>query len=393
MSKSLNVENYKNIVDIDCEVPYERYNKNKRNIIDLQLFSADGKTEKATPKKKQDARKKGQVLQSREISTAVVLIFLFIGLRMFGGYMYTEIAVFTKKVLTEYPKVQDFFTFNMLSVLFVEVVTVILKTTAPLFAIAILSGVIASYAQIGFLFTMETLGVKFNRINPLSGLKRIFSAHSLVELVKSIIKITVVSFIAYSYLKGEATKVFDFMNMEVYDSAVYIGTTSLNVGLRICVALIILGILDYGYQWWEYEKNLKMTKQEVKEEYKQVEGNPEIKSKIKQKQREISMRRMLQDVPKADVVITNPTHFAVAIKYDSEKSSAPIVLAKGQDYLALRIKEVAKENSIEIVENKPLARTLYATVEIGQAIPPDLYQAVAEILAFVYSLKQKGRAG
>ena len=154
-----------------------------------------------------------------------------------------------------------------------------------------------------------------------------------------------------------------------------------------------MSALDYGYQWWEYEKNLRMSKQEIKEEYKQVEGNPEIKSKIKQKQRQISMRRMMQQVPKADVIITNPTHFAVAMKYDAKVSDAPIVIAKGQDFIALRIKEVAKENKIEIVENKPLARNLYDTVEVGQAIPPELFQAVAEILAFVYSLKGKGRVG
>lgn len=155
------------------------------------------------------------------------------------------------------------------------------------------------------------------------------------------------------------------------------------------MAMLVIGVMDYGYQWWEYEKSLRMTKQEVKEEYKETEGNPQIKSRIKQKQRQISMRRMLQDIPKADVVITNPTHFAVAVKYDSNVADAPIVLAKGQDYIALRIKEIAKENNVEIVENKPLARTLYETVEIGGKIPPELYQAVAEVLAYVYNLKRK----
>jgi flagellar biosynthetic protein FlhB len=191
------------------------------------------------------------------------------------------------------------------------------------------------------------------------------------------------------YLEGQAVNVLNTLDMDVFATAVYIGTTSVNVGIRMCIVLLIMGIMDYGYQWWEYEKNLKMSKQEVKEEYKQMEGNPEIKSKIKQKQRQISMRRMLQDVPKADVVITNPTHFAIAVKYDPEISDAPVVLAKGQDYIALRIKEMAKENKVEIVENKPLARALYETVEIGGRIPPELYQAVAEVLAFVYGLKDK----
>ena len=356
--------------------------------VNLQLFAEGDKTEKATPKKRQEARKKGQVLQSREITSALILIFIFIGIRIFGGQIYSEIAAFTKRIITEYPKIEDLYSINMLSKLFMDTVTVILKTTAPILAIAVITGMLAGYAQVGFLFTMETLTMKFERINPLSGLKRIFSLRAIVELVKSIGKVAIIGYIAYSYLKGEVNNVLGLMDMDAMGVAVYIGTTSLNVAIRICVALVILGVLDYFYQWWEYEKNLKMSKQEVKEEYKQTEGNPEIKAKIKQKQRQISMRRMLHEVPKADVVITNPTHFAVAVKYDTSVSSAPVVIAKGQDFIALRIKEAAKENKIEIVENKPLARTLYETVDIGEAIPPELYQAVAEVLAFVYSLKK-----
>lgn len=360
--------------------------------VNLQLF-ADDRTEKATPKKKQDARKKGQVLQSREITSALVLMFIFISLRLFGKNIYNELASYTRKALTEYPQKEELFTFGALSGVFVDVVTVILKATGPILAIALLAGLIGGYAQVGFLFTMDALKMKFGKINPISGFKRIFSMHSAVELVKSIIKIAVIGYIGYSYLKGEQANVINLMGMDAIGIGVYIGTVSINIAIRMCFALIVLGLLDYGYQWWEYEKNLKMSKQEVKEEYKQMEGNPEIKSKIKQKQRQMSMRRMLQDVPKADVVITNPTHFAVALKYLPEKSSAPVVTAKGQDFIAQRIKEVARENKVEIVENKPLARSLYDAVDIGGAIPPELYQAVAEVLAFVYSLKEKGRAG
>lgn len=357
--------------------------------INLQLFAGEDKTEKATPKKREDARKKGQVLQSKEIVAALLLTFVFAGINIFGGYIYSEIAAFTNKVFTEYTAIEDLYTINMLSRLFFETIGVILKTTAPIFAIAVITSVIASYAQVGFLFTTETLGIKFSRINPLSGAKRLFSAHAVVELLKSIFKIGVVGFIAYKYLDSEKNSVLNLMSMDAMGIGIYLGTVSINIAVRICVALVILGILDYLYQWWDFERNLKMSKQEVKEEYKMTEGNPEVKSKIKQKQRQISMRRMLHDVPKADVIITNPTHFAVAIKYDQKVSSAPMVIAKGQDFLAQRIKEVAKENNIEIIENKPLARTLYSTVDIGEAIPPDLYQAVAEVLAFVYSLKNK----
>lgn len=210
-------------------------------------------------------------------------------------------------------------------------------------------------------------------------------------MVKSILKIVVIGYIGYSYLADEAKNILNTMNMDVISIAAYICVTSINVAIRMCIAMLILGVLDYGYQWWEYEKSLKMSKQEIKQENKEAEGNPEVKAKIRQKQRQIALRRMLQDIPKADVVITNPTHFAVAIKYDPKVSDAPIVIAKGQDYIALRIKEIAKENKVEIVENKPLARTLYASVDIGERIPPELFQAVAEVLAFVYSLKNKGR--
>lgn len=366
--------------------------KNTLIKVNLQLFAGE-KTEKATPKKRGEARKKGQVLHSKELASALILVFVFVGIRIFSGYIYSEIYTFTKKLFVEYPKIDDLFSFNMLTKLFVETLTVILKTTAPIFAIALISGLIIGYMQVGFLFTLETLGFKFNRLNPVNGLKRMFSLQALVELVKSILKIILIGYVAYSYLSSEAENVLNLINMDVMGIGVYIGTTALNVAIRICILLILLGILDYLYQWWQYEKNLKMSKQDIKEEHKQSEGNPEIKGKIRQKQRQISMRRMMQEVPKADVVITNPTHYAIAVKYDVNVSKAPIVIAKGQDFIALRIKETAKENKVEIVENKPLARTLYDTVEIGQAIPPELYQAVAEVLAFVYSLKEKGRAG
>jgi len=358
--------------------------------INLQLFADSGdKTEKATPKKRQEARKKGQVLQSREIVSVTVLIFVFISLRLFGSYIYQQVSEFLRTVLNEYAKDGNLFTYNGLTRLFIDTIIVLLKTTGPVMAVAVISGLVGGYAQVGFLFTLEPLAFKFSRINPLNGLKRLFSLQGAVELAKAVIKITVIGYIAYSYLNGEKEKVLKLMDMDIAAIAQYIGITSINVAVRICIALVILGVLDYGYQWWEYEKSLRMSKQELKEEYKQTEGNPEIKAKIKQKQRQISLRRMMHEVPKADVVITNPTHYAVALKYDADVSDAPVVVAKGQDFIALRIKETAKENNVEIVENRELARTLYDTVDVGEAIPPELYQAVAEVLAFVYSLKGK----
>jgi len=366
-----------------------KYNStNSLLIVNLQLFADDSKTEKATPKKKQDARKKGQVLQSKEVNTALVLLFVFLSIKMLGGYMYSVLQNFSIRILEEYPQKSDVFTLPVLTKLFYECVICIGKMLAPILAVSLLTGLAVSYSQVGVIFTTETLMVKLERINPLSGLKRIFSMRSLAELFKSILKITFIGYVAYSYIKGETANMLSLMAMEPLASASYIASVSINTAIRISFSLLFIALLDYVYQWWDYEKSLKMTKQEIKEEYKQMEGNPEVKGKIKQKQRQLSMRRMMAEVPKADVVITNPTHFAVAVKYDASKGEAPIVLAKGQDYVAQRIKEIARENKVEIVENRPLARQLFASVEIGEAIPQEMYQAVAEVLAFVYSLKK-----
>lgn len=371
-------------------------NKRKSTLIpiNLQLFSdSSEKTEKATPKKREKAREEGQVLQSKEMTSAIVLLCMFITLRVFGSYIYEGILEVFKVFFTQSPKVEDLYSIKGTIGIYLQVVIAFLKIILPIFAVALLTGLAMGYAQVGFLFTTKTLQFKLSRINPLSGFKRIFSIRSLTELVKSIFKIVVVGLIGFLYLKGEVANILKTMDMDVVSIAAYIGVTATNVAIRMCIAILALGILDFGYQWWEYEKNLKMSKQEVKEEHKQSEGNPEVKSKIKQKQRQMSMMRMMQDISEADVVITNPTHFAVAIKYDIKISDAPMVLAKGQNYIALRIKEKAKENGVEIVENKLLARTLFKTVEVGEKIPPDLYQAVAEVLAFVYGLKNSKKGG
>lgn len=378
--------------------PIEENQVKKDYYIELnyQLFASGGgedKTEKATPKKKNDARKKGQVFQSRELSSAIILIVMIVTLKVFGSTIYGQITQYIKKTFTEYLTMTDTIDFNLIAKLFLDGILVLARITLPLLAVAALSALIVGYAQVGMLFTLETLKIKGNRINPLSGFKRIFSLRSVVELVKSIIKILIVSWVAYSYLSSKTDEVILLMDADLRNVLYFIGDSAFTVAIRICFAMIILGFLDYLYQRFDYEKSLKMTKQEVKDEYKQTEGNPEIKGKIKQKQRQMSMRRMMQDIPKADVVITNPTHFAVAIKYDAQKASAPYVIAKGQDYIALRIRQIATDNKVQIVENKPLARTLYSTVDIGETIPPELYQAVAEILAFVYKIKNGGRVG
>lgn len=391
-NSELNLENNKK-KNIDLDKGLNPIKVSRIQPVNLQLFADSGdKTEKATPKKRKKAREEGQVLQSREMTSAIVLLSLFLTLKIAGGFMYEQLYLNFRVVFNDYAKIPDLYTIQGIRKLSINVILQFVKTVAPIFVVAVIAGAASSYAQVGYLFTTKTLAFKFNRINPINGFKKIFSLRSLTELVKSILKILIIGFLGYSYLTGEAKTILKTMDMDVVSIAVYISSTAINIAIRMCIAMLILGVLDYGYQWWEYEKNLKMSKQEIKQEYKESEGNPEIKGKIKQKQRQIALRRMLQDVPKADVVITNPTHFAVAVKYDAKLADAPIVLAKGQDYMAQRIKEIAKENKVEIVENKMLARALYSTVEIGDKIPPELFQAVAEVLAFVYSLKNNTKA-
>lgn len=357
--------------------------------VDLQFFADGQKTEKATPKRRRDAREKGQVLQSREISSALILLFVFLTLKVLGNHIYNQIASLFNLCMNGLSMDFDAGSINEILRLMGLVVLQLLKIVGPLFAVALVVGVGTSFAQVGSLFTIEPLKPKFSKLNPINGIKRIFSLRGLTELIKAVLKITAIGIVAWKSIEAEGNNIAKLMNLDLVSIVGYITSTAINVAIKICMCMVAIAVLDFGYQWWQYEKDLKMTKQEIKQEYKETEGNPETKQRIRSKQREVSARRMLSEVPKADVVITNPTHFAVAISYDSAKAPAPIVVAKGQDYLAQRIKEVAKENNVELVENKPLAQELYKNVEVGQQVPPELYQAVAEILAFVYNLKGK----
>lgn len=354
--------------------------------INLQLFSEE-KTEKATPKRRREAREKGQVLQSKEINSAVAIIVAFLCLKIFGGFMLNSLLLYIANFYEEYFTNSMIFNIKDINIIMMELVRVIVIVVGPVVSIVLILGISTSYLQVGFLFTTKTLEVKFSRLNPIEGFKRIFSKRALFELAKSLFKIIVIGYLVYSYTIKEIYNIFKLIDLNVESIASNIGNMVVNIGLRSGIALLIMAMFDYGFQWWEHEKNLKMSKQEVKEEFKQTEGNPQIKSKIKEKQRQIAMRRMMQDIPKADVIITNPTHYAIALKYDRELYDAPYVIGKGADLVANNIKKIAKENGIPTVENKPLAQTLFKTVEIGQVIPEELYQAVAEVLAYVYSLK------
>lgn len=355
--------------------------------INLQLFSGE-KTEEATSKKKSDAREKGQVFQSKEINTAITLIAVFFGLKTFAHYMLNILLGFTKTIYSNQLFDDGIFTTEGIQLVFYNIIITTALVILPVTAIALVSGLILSYAQVGFLFTTKTMEPKLSKLNPIEGFKKLFSKKSLVELIKSFIKIFLVGYVIYSYAKTQIVGILTLPDSNVGGIVAFLGDSVMSVAYRAGMVLFVMAFFDFLFQKWNHNKELKMSKQEVKEEHKQSDGDPQVKSKIKQKQREMAMSRMMSEVPQADVIITNPTHYAVAIKYDKEISDAPYVLAKGQDLVAQNIKKIANENEVTIVENKPLARALYADVEIGQVISEDLYQAVAEVLAYVYGLNK-----
>lgn len=355
--------------------------------IDLQLFAE--KTEKPTPKRREKAAQKGQIAKSAEINSVVVLLATFLAFKFFTPYMIDEWTALTSYLYQTFAQQNITIDYRTLQTMFIMVTISSTKILAPIMGGALVAGLAASYFQVGFRFDAEALTFKFENINPINGFKRMFSAQSLAELVKSIIKLAIVGYIVYSEYTKQMMAFTQLADMSLRASSAFIGTVTLNVIFKVVVWLVILAVADYIFQKLQLEKQLRMSKEEIKEEYKQTEGDPQLKSKIKQKQRQMSMARMMQVLPRADVVITNPTHFAVALQYDASTMSAPMVIAKGQDRMAQRIKEAAKEHNIVIVENKPLAQSLFASTEIGDAVPVELFQAVAEVLAFVYKLKGK----
>jgi len=355
--------------------------------IDLQLFAE--KTEKPTSKKREKAAKKGQLAKSAEINSVVVLLATFTALKIFTPYMIKVWATLTESLYQTFSQQNFTISYPTLQSMFIMVMIAATKILAPIMGGALVGGVAASYAQVGLRLDPEAIAFKFENISPIAGFKRIFSAQSLAELVKSIMKLVLIGYIVYSEYSKEIMNFTRLSDMSLLTSTAFIGNVVLNVVFKVIIWMIILAVADYIFQKFQLERQLKMSKQEVKDEHKQTDGDPQLKSKIKQQQRQMSMNRLMQVLPKADVVITNPTHFAVALQYDSNSMSAPLVIAKGQDLMAQRIKEAAREHNIVVVENKPLAQSLYHSTEIGDIVPADLFQAVAEVLAFVYKLKGK----
>lgn len=361
----------------------------------LQWFAKDGeggeKTEPATAKKLKDAREDGKVTKSKELTAAFDLIVLFLVLKIFISFVGERLVGIFGYV---YSRMPDFLKINSTGVSSVaashymaDILLQMLLTMLPFLLFGFVITFLVSVVQVGWKVTGKPLKPDLNKFNPLNGFKRIISKDSLFELLKSIIKIAVIFWVAYSRVKNHKEELFILYEIPLNQAIALIGSVIIDTGLYISIVYLVIGFADFAYQKHKFNEDMKMTKQEVKDEFKNTEGDPQIKGRQRRKMQETSQRRMMHDVPKADVVITNPTHLAVAVKYDADVNTAPVVLAKGEEYVAQKIKEVARENNIEIVENKPLARMLYHNVDIGAEIPPELYQAVAEVLAAIYKAR------
>ena len=355
----------------------------------LVIISADSgeKTEEATPKKKSDSKKKGQVAKSKELSSTFTLLTCTLLMIMLGAYTLGNLKGVLSLFLGNYLTLNvTEYTFK--TVLFVSIMRfglVILPIVVPI----MIMGVVASLMQSGFIFTNEPLKPDLKKLNPISGFKKMFSTRSLVDLVKNLAIVTTIGVVAYDFVKSNYLDIMNYGSLKIEAILVVFGDLVVAIFFKIGMIMLIISIIDFAYQKYKHNKELKMSMQEVKEEYKQQEGDPQIKSKIRQKQREMASSRMMQEVPDATVVITNPTHIAIAIKYEQGGDGAPIVVAIGVDNVAMKIKEIANAHDIPIIENKPLARLIYKELDLGSEIPADMYEAVAEILALVYKLKKR----
>lgn len=350
---------------------------------------ADGsKTEKATPKKRRDERKKGNVFLSKDVVAVASLLGTFFVLQLSSGFIVEQLKKFMEFVISSgsepLGQIESF-----VGMVGSHGGLVLLKTLGPLIGVAVLSSVAATFAQTRFLVSGEALKPKFNRINPLEGFKRLFSLRSLIEAFKGILKISILLYIIYTCLTGMFGESSKYLYTDIPSACIHLFKEMMGMVWKIAIAFTVLAAVDFFYQWWDYERQMKMTKEEIKEEYKQLEGNPQIKGKIREIQRQRARQRMMQQVPQADVVIRNPTHVAVALRYHPEEDSAPIVLAMGLDEVALRIVKTAEEHKVPTVENVPLARALYAGSELNREIPEELYGAVAEVLVYIFRLNEK----
>ena len=345
------------------------------------------KTESPSPKRRRDVREKGQVAKSREVVSAGMLVSAAIVLTLMGNHCAKRMGILAREYLrnahavsineaTAYP-------------LLLGAVGGLAEILLPIMMAMAVCGIACNLAQVGFVWSVEPVLPRLDRINPIAGLRRIISRHGTVECVKSIMKLAVIGYLAVGMARNEMACLLSLQRLSPEGLLAYLPRVGLKMLIRVSVFIVILAVLDYAFQRWEYERKLRMTRQELKEELKEREGNPQIRARIRSMQRQMARHRMMAEVPRADVVITNPVAYAVALSYVQSEMEAPTVVAKGKGHLARKIKEVASEHSVPVVEQKLLARALYEAVEIGQLIPVELYKAVAEVLAYVYRLKHR----
>lgn len=347
---------------------------------------AGEKTEKATPKRRKDQRKKGNISKSEDIISAAVLICMF-GLMKLAGPIFLKNL--TSGFIGFFNGIGDNNPVNVMKTWAYQAITIAVGIALPISIAGLAAGIVSTMAQTRLLVTPPRFD--FSRISPINGFKNLFSLKSAVETLKSVLKIMVIALIIYDDVSTKFNKIMSVTGQSVTDSVAYSCGLIVDICLKSSVALLLIGVGDYFFQWWNYERNIMMSKDEIKEEFKQTEGNPEVKGRIRAEQRRLSHLRMMQAVPSADVVIRNPTHYAIALKYDRGKNKAPVCVAKGKNNVALKIVEIAEASNVHTTENKPLAQALYKTVEIGGEIPPEFYKAVAEVLAYIYRLKKAGR--
>lgn len=352
--------------------------------------SFEERTEKPTPKKREEARQKGEVAKTRELPAAAVLLSGTLAMGVLGSFTYQKVATTTTQILS-FTIIRGDGAGEML-LLLEDCVSAFLLAISPLLAVIFVTAVLSNVVQVGFVVSLEELKPKLSKVNPTKGFARLFSKQSFMELLKSLLKLLLIGTVAYVSVRKEMEGLAGLGDLEPSSLALHGLSSIFTIFLKCGLAIMVLAALDYAFQRWEFEKRIRMTRQELKEELKRSEGDPLIKARVKSVQRQMARRRMMQSVAKADVVITNPTHLAVALSYESPTMKAPQLVAKGAEKIAEKIREVAKAHGIPIVENKTLAQSLYAMVELGQEIPGTLYHAVAEILAYVYRLKGRDRS-
>jgi flagellar biosynthetic protein FlhB len=349
--------------------------------------SSGDKSEEPTPHRLREAREKGQVAKSREVTTAFLLLLTYFLFRYLGEFMWQNLAEMAYGIFQLVPEARNF-NLGFVAYLLVLGLRGMALVLLPIFGITFIAALLAESAQTGFVFAADPLAPKIERVNPLEGLKRMFSLQGFVELIKSLLKIIIVFYIAWYAAKDDLAYIIVLIESHPWQALVLGGDIAYRIAIRVGLFYIVIAILDYLYRRWEYMRNLRMTKQEIKEEYKRLEGDPLVKQRMRDLQRAVAQQRMMSAVPQADVVVTNPTHLAVALKYEQHKMKAPVVLAKGERKVAEEIRQIAEKWEISIVQNETLARSIYRTTRVGQEIPAEFYQAVAEVLAYVYKIKR-----